>query len=738
MKKILCFILAFSAILVYSSSSYLKDNLNNNYDDNHEVVTLQNKQRANAIVGENDGFNSRLFFTDNYVEQELMSEEEKSQYEHLQNIGLAPERDVEPYVSTLSTPNSRETTPIYTDNEHGDGKISKANKVGEYGKIQATLDIKSGWTQFWNGIGERDEDYYRFTLSDQKTMYFNYSGPANYYLRLLRYAKNEEYICTSLGSFSIELIPATYYVHVYTNDKADITEDQYEIYYYGIRNSNLQDLALTEGCKKEYGMAIWENEKYPLNSSRWRSASTTLKYRMEPRRGSDVNNGYVDPLFWEDESKETLTDEVFLDSIVYIWGKDILSELSDKLKEIREGLRKAIYEEKVKEIRAEYEEETINGVKSLVINIIGELTGGITYTILSYTFEVGSIIGAFILSFIADVDYEEAIKDFNIGYWFGSLSQACYDCSILDGVLRLPKYYYLEKKKGVIGNSTLKTTSWKRISTYTPFGVDDHSVFLYQNDSISTYQTISETNKSYFGKITAFKNSQEFKNYIEGVGGGNSLSTHNVHEYSSVYSYDNEYHILVCKCGKEEYVKHSFYYYGTFCECEYCGYIPDLDNNRILSNKYYYAGEYNITPMEQNIVSENGDVILTKRLRCGVINGYLAMSAKSNDADKAYIEYYLNKEAVQFTYDLGLWSDDESLIRNSSIRFEVLINNEWTIKRVFEAKNMSTNKDELLTYTDTLEYPANAFRFVVETNKVNNSNNRGRVVIGNIELTQIV
>lgn len=56
----------------------------------------------------------------------------------------------------------------------------------------------------------------------------------------------------------------------------------------------------------------------------------------------------------------------------------------------------------------------------------------------------------------------------------------------------------------------------------------------------------------------------------------------------------------------------------------------------------------------------------------------------------------------------------------------------WETKRIFNPKEMSTNKDNLTNYVDVFESGATKIRFIIRTNYVNNTNNRGRMVVGNI------
>jgi len=155
-----------------------------------------------------------------------------------------------------------------------------------------------------------------------------------------------------------------------------------------------------------------------------------------------------------------------------------------------------------------------------------------------------------------------------------------------------------------------------------------------------------------------------------------------------------------------------------------------------------YGETYN---QDEIIDYETNDGIYTfetTRKRARYTNdGKLVLSAKSNDSDSAYMEYKFDiTDSIDddwglynIKYQFGLWSDDESLIRKSSIDLYGLYHGAWLLIRHFDPKEMSTDPDNLKTYIDCLEFPVNGLRFYVKTNYTNNDNNVGRVVIGNIE-----
>lgn len=159
-------------------------------------------------------------------------------------------------------------------------------------------------------------------------------------------------------------------------------------------------------------------------------------------------------------------------------------------------------------------------------------------------------------------------------------------------------------------------------------------------------------------------------------------------------------------------------------------YDPEIN---YIPSEYGFAEQYYFDERVTAHTLANGEEFSVKRLRTGFIDGkYLTMSAKTAGADTAYLEYQFDNPISSISYELGLWSNNESLILNSSIRFEILDNGNVISTRVFDPHAMSIDKDNLLTYDAAIPGGFTSFRFVVNTNQVNNNNNRGRVVIGDI------
>lgn len=153
-------------------------------------------------------------------------------------------------------------------------------------------------------------------------------------------------------------------------------------------------------------------------------------------------------------------------------------------------------------------------------------------------------------------------------------------------------------------------------------------------------------------------------------------------------------------------------------------------------NYSIFSENYNLEEYQDYMVTSSRDCVEVKALRARFFENKLVLSAKSDDADKAYLEMVFGGYFIySLEYQFGLWSDDESLIRKSAIKLEGLRNGCWHELRIFDPKEMSTDYKKPKTYVDGIGYPVEGIRFVVETNKTNNKNNVGRVVIGKIKGT---
>jgi hypothetical protein len=188
-------------------------------------------------------------------------------------------------------------------------------------------------------------------------------------------------------------------------------------------------------------------------------------------------------------------------------------------------------------------------------------------------------------------------------------------------------------------------------------------------------------------------------------------------------------------------------YFGTgiLVYPNHFGYIKDItkDYNTTLITpvSYNLPSEYFLTSDSKYITSTSGEDILVSYQRTGYIKyhgNYLSMSAKTRNAGVAFMHYTTPFYTSSITYNLSLWSDSENIILNSSINLEYIDSTgNWVIAKTFDPKNMSKDKDTLLEYTTNFPSGVTNFRFIIKTDvsNINNDNNLGRVVLGNLYLT---
>lgn len=299
------------------------------------VVTNPNADYAEPSCY--DGYIKQEVLYDNYEEPNLKEENSKS--------------SLNPF-DVLADGSSNE----FTDNGYIDDRSSGANKISySDGLIVGTLNLYDDVTRKLHNLGERDEDYFTFTLRESCRYYFDViQMPKNYQIRILKYGSPEEFVCSfDHGNMTFRLKPATYYVHIYTNNSSSITSEQYKIKYYTSVYRGDYPFELTEDNKKNYVGAIWENEIWPSNSKRWQESETVLKHYSKTRRGKKIDTGYVDPVLFTGISATNKTSEEFLDSLLFIWDKDAYTQFLNIVKNVKgkvfsEMTKKSILKAKVK------------------------------------------------------------------------------------------------------------------------------------------------------------------------------------------------------------------------------------------------------------------------------------------------------------------------------------------------------------------------------------------------------
>ena len=218
-----------------------------NHTENNMLISTK---KAKSIKNDDN-----ISYVDNYIEQYYYGDD----YE-----GISYPDDV----NMASTPRLiSSSNGTYTDNGHTDDKPTGATKIDpKNSTIVGTLNKNDWWTQFTKGVGERDEDYFRFSTKEKLLYTFTFENPSDYYLRILRFSEKHDFVCSSQGNFSIELDPATYFIHIYSNNTDTIVSDEYKISYNTERISNNNSFEINDSTLSKYQMVLWENEIWPNNS----------------------------------------------------------------------------------------------------------------------------------------------------------------------------------------------------------------------------------------------------------------------------------------------------------------------------------------------------------------------------------------------------------------------------------------------------------------------------------------
>lgn len=708
MKKIL---------LMFTYLCIIPSNLNLDQPEINSSKNISKKMRINESYYEN--------LVDNYEVQEI----------NLQNL-------------ELDTQNNSRTVNTYYDNGRNDDDMEHAiNANYQEATINGILSINSAWDQFWYGVGERDEDYFIFSTPYKLQYEFNFTNPSTYYVRLLEYRGSDDFgfICNFQNRTVLELEPGTYYLHIYCNENAEIVSDSYSLSYSSQRISNNDIFELSVQNMETYKYVLWENEKYPKNGDRNNDANEKLMKSVITSLTDDYETGFLDPIF----SYKTY----YLDRIIYTWDYDIANELSL----ILEGMEETLLEIAEENYMIEGNVELILDGANLALSIIGSFSGqitsnpnagkiiakiceGISFTSSAISFVQTLFNSPFFVDFEESEDYENGIYIAYLNslqtavYWFGNTENQ---------VLCLPSFYKFQKEyiyNDYQVNSGYYTLvdeyTYKINSKNTHLIINDDYTFCHEGDYISSIQSLENIITSY-GELIAFHSVNELNEYMVGNGNnGDSGNSVDFHNYNNATAVDNNTHKEICSCGKERINEHYFNYENGVYSCKVCGFIREIEEDTISVSNYGYEGQYFFEEKTKDITTTLGNNVTTKRLRTGIVNGNLALSAKRKNAGRAYLEYYFEEKVIQINFSMGLWSDSESLIENSSIRLEGLLNDQWVTIRSFDARNMSTSYSTLMDYSVTLNYPLYAFRFIVETNQVNNDNNKGRVVIGDITIVK--
>lgn len=182
-----------------------------------------------------------------------------------------------------------------------------------------------------------------------------------------------------------------------------------------------------------------------------------------------------------------------------------------------------------------------------------------------------------------------------------------------------------------------------------------------------------------------------------------------------------------------------------------CGFIyfQELyDRMFIRPIDYNYECVYNVEEISQTISVKMGSFVAT-RLRTGLINHYnstntiideqyITVSAYKKDAGVAYLKYTFERPVKMVNIELSWWGNNEEITALNGIvqiRFTDDNNNLFLGKDLF-SDNMYLSCNPHMPSKIHVEFPfeTNTFIVYVSVNEPSGSRNKGRLVIGNVDV----
>ncbi len=174
-------------------------------------------------------------------------------------------------------------------------------------------------------------------------------------------------------------------------------------------------------------------------------------------------------------------------------------------------------------------------------------------------------------------------------------------------------------------------------------------------------------------------------------------------------------------------------------------YYTVKDNNQLIrpsdfSQKFVNQngqGQYYFYLARADITTENGFEFSTRRLRCGYIEDqYLVLSANREGAGLAFLEMNFDISVKALNLDISLWSSTEKIydLTDYLKLYYLDEDNNWKEMVDFSIDTMSVKKDQPDNYYIQFPVETKGIKFEVRKTSPEGSRNKGRVVIGDINL----
>lgn len=147
-------------------------------------------------------------------------------------------------------------------------------------------------------------------------------------------------------------------------------------------------------------------------------------------------------------------------------------------------------------------------------------------------------------------------------------------------------------------------------------------------------------------------------------------------------------------------------------------------------------GQYFFYEKTADITTSDGFSFGTSRLRCGYIeNQYLVLSANRSNAGLAFLEMNFDIGIKAMNFDISLWSSREGLLTGDYIKLYYKdVNNVWQEHMTFSQYSLSTLKDHPDNFYTSFPMTTTGIKFEVYKTNPSGDRNKGRVVIGDMNL----
>lgn len=315
--------------------------------------------------------------------------------------------------------------------------------------------------------GSNNEDLFKFATREKLRYDFTLNNPSDYKFEILRYQGSKmKLVCEAQQSFSVELIPATYYLRVSADNSSKFASEAYTVDYKTVRVSNNTPFL---GAKSyPFKMILWENEIWPCNAPRRGKDDKIIKKYLKTRRGPLAHGryyGYVDPILTVNGTSDPETSEEYLESVLYIIDHDLQNQACKYFVSICGSLQARIKAEKIARLKM----EAVKNSAELVFKILGYTPAGDLLEIFSdaIKFATGTSELANLISYVALSNSEASVsedadgnKSCQLLTFFSSLATACdWAVETEKCCVEIPRYYKIEEEKAQ-NSSYAKTYYW--------------------------------------------------------------------------------------------------------------------------------------------------------------------------------------------------------------------------------------------------------------------------------------